>query len=90
MNSWIRDAFFAKALNWYSVQSDGHGALSGTPALDLFALFEKRDLFNSPVQVLEVLGKAFTKVVAGVGDDLLEKATAMNAVGEQLRWDWSA
>ena len=90
MDSGVWNSLLAKSFNRDSVEGYGHAGLLSAPAFYRFTLFDNRDIFNFVLQLTELFREGFSQVFAGVGDHLLEKATAVNTVTKELGLDWSA
>ena len=65
VHSWIRQSLAAKSLDWDAIESDGHRSLVGAPAPNRFAVHNRRDILDAPLQVFELLRVALLEVFAG-------------------------
>ena len=65
VHPWIRQSLATKSLNWDPVEGDGHRVLICAPAPNRFAVHNRRDILDAPLQVFELLRVALLEVFAG-------------------------
>lgn len=89
VHSWVRESLPTEALNRNSVERDCPARFISAPALNWFALDNRRHILNLPVQLGEIRRIAVDKVITGVCHNRFEKALAGYTEVEKLAGKWS-